>query len=41
MAGFEFEAWVNGENLLAQKYEYVLGMPMARATFKFGVRVPF
>ena len=41
MAGFEFEAWVNGENLLAQKYEYVMGMPMPRATFKFGVRVPF
>ena len=41
MAGFKFEAWVNGENLLAQKYEYVMGMPMPRATFKFGVRVPF
>lgn len=33
--------WVKGENLLAQKYEYVLGYPMPRATFMAGVNVSF
>lgn len=33
--------WVKGENLLAQKYEYVLGYPMPRATFMAGVNVEF
>ena len=28
-----------GENLLAQKYEYIAGMPMPRATFMGGVNV--
>ena len=31
--------WVRGENLLAQKYEYIAGMPMPRATFMGGVNV--
>ena len=33
--------WVKGENLLAQKYEYIAGMPMPRATFMAGVNVEF
>ena len=49
MAGFNFRVWVNGEKAgetqkslsAPQKYEYVLGMPMPRATFKVGVCVPF
>ena len=31
--------WIKGENLLAQKYEYIAGMPMPRATFMGGVNV--
>lgn len=31
--------WVSGENLLAQRYEYVAGMPMPRATVMAGVSV--
>lgn len=31
--------WVKGENLLAQKYEYILGYPMPRATFMAGVNL--
>lgn len=33
--------WVKGENLLAQKYEYIAGMPMPRATFMAGVNIEF
>lgn len=33
--------WIKGENLLAQKYEYMAGMPMPRATFMCGVNVEF
>lgn len=33
--------WVKGENLLAQKYEYVQDMPMPRATFMGGVSLEF
>ena len=31
--------WLRGENLLARKYEFVLGYPMPRATFMAGVNV--
>lgn len=33
--------WVRGENMLAQKYEFVAGMPMPRATFMAGVNLEF
>ncbi|MGN0221625.1 MAG: TonB-dependent receptor [Prevotella sp.] len=33
--------WIKGENLLAQSYEYIAGMPMPRATFTGGVNVEF
>ncbi|MGN0213877.1 MAG: TonB-dependent receptor plug domain-containing protein [Muribaculaceae bacterium] len=33
--------WVKGENLLAQRYEYIAGMPMPKATFMAGVDVEF
>ncbi|MGM9727080.1 MAG: TonB-dependent receptor [Prevotella sp.] len=33
--------WIKGENLLAQRYEYIAGMPMPRATFMGGVNVEF
>lgn len=33
--------WIKGENLLAQKYEYIAGMPMPRATFMGGVNIEF
>ena len=35
----EVELWVKGDNLLAQRYMTVEGMPMPRATFMAGVRV--
>ena len=31
------QLWIRGENLMAQKYETVLGYPMPRATFMAGV----
>ena len=31
--------WVRGENLLAQRYEIILGYPMPRATFMGGVNI--
>lgn len=31
--------WIKGDNLLAQRYEYVSGMPMPRATFMGGVEI--
>ena len=33
------QLWVNGENLLAQDYEYIAGMPMPRATFMGGISI--
>lgn len=33
--------WIKGENLLAQRFEYMAGMPMPRATFMGGVNVEF
>ena len=33
--------WIKGENLLAQRYEYIAGMPMPRATFMGGVNIEF
>ena len=33
--------WAKGDNLLAHRYEINKGYAMPRATFKFGVRVPF
>jgi iron complex outermembrane receptor protein len=31
--------WLRGENLLARRYEFVLGYPMPRATFMAGVNL--
>jgi len=33
--------WVKGDNLLAQRYEMMAGMPMPRATFMGGVNINF
>ncbi|MGN0086536.1 MAG: hypothetical protein ACI353_03325 [Alloprevotella sp.] len=33
--------WVKGENLLAQRSEYLAGMPMPRATFMAGMNIEF
>ena len=33
--------WIKGENLLAQRYEYIAGMPMPKATFMGGINVQF
>lgn len=33
--------WAKGENLLAQEYEYIAGMPMPKATFMGGVKIEF
>ena len=33
------QLWVKGENLLAQDYEYIAGMPMPRATFMGGISI--
>lgn len=33
--------WARGENLLAQRYAFIQGYPMPRATFMAGVRVSF
>ncbi|MBR5764956.1 MAG: TonB-dependent receptor [Bacteroidaceae bacterium] len=33
--------WINGDNLLGQNYEYVLGNPMPKATFMAGVSLEF
>ena len=35
------QLWVKGENLLAQDYEYIAGMPMPRATFMGGISINF
>lgn len=35
------DLWAKGDNLLAQKYEFVKGFPMPRATFMGGVNVRF
>jgi len=33
--------WIRGENLLAQRYETLLGYPMPKATFMGGVNWTF
>ena len=33
--------WVRGENLLAQRYEFIEGYPMPRATVMAGIHVNF
>ncbi len=33
--------WLRGDNLLAQRYEYIAGMPMPKATFMAGVQLDF
>lgn len=33
--------WAKGDNLLAQEYEYIAGMPMPKATFMGGVNIEF
>lgn len=33
--------WLRGENLLAQRYEYIADMPMPRATFMGGIQIEF
>lgn len=33
--------WAKAENILAQRYEYLLGMPMPKATFMGGVSLDF
>ena len=33
--------WLKGDNLLAQRYEFISGMPMPKATFMGGVTVKF
>lgn len=33
--------WLRGENLLAQRYEYIASMPMPRATFMGGMQIEF
>ena len=38
---FTFYDERNGDNLLAQKYEIILGQPMPRATFMTGVNLKF
>ncbi len=44
-AGFHLarfcKLWLRGDNLLAQRYEYIAGMPMPRATFMAGVDLKF
>lgn len=35
------EVFVKGDNLLAQKYETMLGFPMPKATFMAGVSMNF
>lgn len=44
-AGFHLtrnvKLWLRGDNLLAQSYEYIAGMPMPRATFMAGVDLRF
>lgn len=39
--GDNVKLWTRGDNLLAQKYEYIDGMPMPRATFMCGVDLSF
>lgn len=33
--------WLKGDNLLAQRYEYIAGMPMPKATFMTGLNLEF
>ena len=33
--------WIKGDNLLAQRYEYIAGYPMPKATFMAGVNISF
>ena len=33
--------WLKGDNLLAQRYEYIAGMPMPKATFMAGLNLEF
>lgn len=33
--------WAKGDNLLAQRYEFIAGMPMPRATFMAGLNLDF
>lgn len=46
-AGVNFQAckwlnlWAKGDNLLAQEYEYMVGMPMPKATFMGGLNIAF
>lgn len=37
----KIKLWVKGENLLAQKYQFISGMPMPRATFMAGIHTEF
>ena len=37
----KIKLWVKGENLLAQKYQFISGMPMPRATFMGGINLEF
>ena len=36
-----FDVWVEGENLLAQRYEINAGFPMPKATVMAGVNIKF
>ena len=33
--------WLKGDNLLAQRYEYIAGMPMPKATLMAGLNLEF
>ena len=33
--------WLRADNLLAQRYEYISGMPMPRTTFMAGIQLDF
>lgn len=35
------QLWLRGDNLLAQRYEYIIGMPMPKATFMAGFNLEF
>lgn len=37
----QLKLWIKGENLLAQRYQYIDGYPMPRATFMAGMEVAF
>ena len=37
----KIKLWLKGENLIAQKYQFISGMPMPRATFMAGIHAEF